>query len=207
MRRAIGIAAALCLGAVGSQVSAAPAAKVVVEDPVGDANFVNDQGTGDGSFGDVVTPADVSSVTDLVSIEISNDAKNLFVNFLTEAGPPATQGVGYRLRANPDGAGGGYCIFFEAFYPGAGNDLTAAVAHVRDACEGGDPVEVELLGSMLKIPRKASKAFGKGAVLAAPQAHGFIYTGSYPAGVPYPISDTTTVGKDYKMVDKKKRKK
>ncbi len=197
MKRAITIVALVCLAAMSSQVGAAPSAKKVLEDPVGDANFANDQGTSDGSFGDHVTPADVSSVTDLTGVTIANDAKNVYVTWETEAGPPATQGVGYRLRVNPDGAT--YCVVFEAFFPGAGNDLTEAVGHVRDVCEGGDPVEAKVLGSMLSVPRKALKAFGKGAVLAKPQAQGFIYVGSYPSGVPYPVTDTTKVGTDYKL--------
>lgn len=205
MKRAIFIGVLACFGMLAGQVTAAPAAKVVLEDPVGDANGVNDQGTGDGSFGDHATPADVSSVTDLMEVSIGNDAKNVYVTWVTEAGPPATQGVGYRLRVNPDGAGGAYCLHFEAFYPGAGNDLTAAVAHLRDSCTG-ETIEAEAMGAMIVVPRKAHDALGKGAVLAAPQAQGFVYLGSYPAGVPAVTLDTTTVGDDYKMIDKKRKK-
>lgn len=204
MKRAISLTAALTvvLSAVGSApLTAAPKPKVVIEDPVGDANFINDQGNGDGSFGDVVTPADVSSVTDLTAVSFANDAKNLYVTIETEAAPPATQGVGYRVRVNPDGPGGSHCILFEAFYPGAGNDLGGAVAHMRDACAGGDPVEIQVLGSILVIPRKAHKAFKKGATLKAPQAQGFIYAGSSPpAGLAAPTTDTTKVGANYKLV-------
>lgn len=188
----------VCLAA--TLATAAPAAKVVIEDPLNDANFLNDQGTGDGSFGDIVTPADVSSVTDLVSISLSNDAKNLYITFTTEAAAPATQGVGYRLRVNPD-ALGSHCLLFEAFYPGATDDLTAAAGQLRDVCAGGDPIEITVLGNMLVVPRKAHKAFAKGATLTAPQAQGFIYSGSsYPAGVAAPTADTTKVGTDYKLV-------
>ncbi len=137
-----------------------------------------------------MTPADVSRVTDLLSVGLSNDVKNLYINFETEAAAPATQGVAYRLRANPDGPGGSYCLLFEAFYPGATDDLTAAEGHLRDVCSG-ETVEIQVLGNMLIVPRKAHKALGKGATLKAPQAHGFIYSGSsYPMGVAYPIADT-----------------
>lgn len=184
--------------------SAAPKAKTVIEDPVGDANGLNDQGTGDGSNGDNVTPADASSVTDLTEITLANDSKNLYVTFLTEAAPPATQGVGYRLRMNPEGTGGSYCLLVEVFYPGAGNALDSAVAQLRDTCTG-ETTEAEALGPMIVIPRKASKALGKGATLKAPQAHAFIYVGGPPpTGVPYPVTDTTKVGSDYKLVDKKR---
>ena len=203
MKRGFSIVMAMglvfCLA--GGSVGAAPAPKTLMEDPAGDANALNDQGTGDGSNGDNVTPADASTVTDLLSIDVSNDAKNLYITVGTEAAAPATQGVGYRVRFNPDGTGGTYCLVFEAFYPGVGNDLTAAAAHLRDTCEGGDPVELQVLGNMIVVPRKVSKALGKGAVLKAPQAQSFIYVGSsYPAGAAIVHMDTTKVGKDYKLV-------
>ncbi len=191
---------ALSLVTTSSGLSAAPKPKAVIEDPASDANFINDQGTGDGSFGDFVTPADISSVTDILEVQMSNDAKNLYITFDTETAPPATQGVGFRLRVNPDGAGGSYCLLFEAFYPGAGNALDQDLAHLRDTCTG-ETTEIEVLGPTLSIPRKINKAFAKGATLKAPQAQGFIYLGGPPpAGAPYPVLDTTKTGKDYKFV-------
>lgn len=194
---ALGVIFCLAAGSVG----AAPAPKELIADPAGDANALNDQGTGDGSNGDHVGPADASTVTDLVSLDVSNDAKNLYITVGTEAAAPATQGVGYRVRFNPDGTGGTHCLVFEAFYPGAGNDLAAAEGRLRDTCEGGDPIEIQLLGNMMVIPRKAHKGFAKGAVLKAPQAQSFIYVGSsQPAGVALIHMDTTKIGKDYKLV-------
>ena len=197
------LCAALVVPPMGG-VGAAPKPKVVIEDPAGDANGLNDQGTGDGSNGDNVTPADASTVTDLLEVSLANDAKNLYVTFLTETAPPATQGVGFRLELNPDGAGGTPCLSVEAFYPGAGNALDAPVAQLRDTCSG-ETTEAEALGPQVVIPRSASKALAKGATLTAPQAQAFIYVGGPPpAGVPYPVTDTTKVGSDYKLVDKKK---
>lgn len=196
----LSLAVVACVG-VSSTVAAAPAPKEVIKDPVGDANAINDQGTGDGSFGDHVTPADASSVTDFTGISLSNDSKSLYILFSTEVAAPATQGVGYRLRVNPEGAGGTHCLLFEVFYPGATDALTAAEAHLRDTCAGGDPVAVEVLGNMLVVPRKAHKALGKGKTLKAPQAQSFIYSGSsYPAGIAMPVMDTTKIGTDYKLV-------
>ncbi|HJR45302.1 MAG TPA: hypothetical protein VJ927_06825 [Actinomycetota bacterium] len=202
MKRATSILVGTCvLWAAAATVSAAPKVTTVLEDPAEDANGLNDQGTGDGSMGDNVTPADASTVTDLLSVDVSNDAKNLFVTVETQTAPPATQGVGFRVRFNPDGAGGSHCIVLEAFYPGAGNDLTAAVGQLRDTCAGGDPVPFDVLGPMFVVPRKASKAFAKGAVLKAPQAQAFVYVGSSPpAGAALIHTDTTKVGKDYKLV-------
>ena len=48
-RAAVGLTAALWAGTLQA---GAATSKAIIEDPLGDANFVNDQGTGDGSFGD-----------------------------------------------------------------------------------------------------------------------------------------------------------
>lgn len=197
-------ALALSLGGASSLVSAAPAAKTIVKDPINDANGLNDQGTGDGSFGNNETPADPSTVTDITALKMSNDAKNLYVTIETEGPAQGTQGVGARVRMNPDGAGGSYCLLLEVFQPGGGNTLETTEAHLRDTC-AGETTPVEAVGNMFTVPRKINKAFKKGAVLKAPQVHTFIYLGSsYPAGSTYPVMDTTTVGKNYKFVDKKK---
>jgi hypothetical protein len=111
-------------------------------------------------------------------------------------------GVGLRLRVNPDGPGGSHCLYFDAYFSGANNDLQEFKAHLFDACAGGDPVPVKTVGTTLTVPRKLSKAFGKGAKLTAPQALSFLSSGSYPMGVVGPFVDTTKIGKDYKFVDK-----
>ncbi len=197
MKRVISIVAALgaiALSATALQAAPAPS----IEDPLGDANFVNDQGTGDGSFGDF-NQADAGTVSDLTAVTFSNDKKNLYVTIDTEAAPPAASGIGYRVRVNPDGPGGSYCLIFEAFHPGANNDLTMAKGRVRDACEGGAPVEVQVIGNTLTVPRKAHKGLAKGATLKAPQAQSFLYSGTYPTGFSGPVADTTKVGTDYKL--------
>lgn len=202
-------ALALAMGLVvsSSLASAAPEPKTIVEDPINDANGLNDQGTSDGSFGDNETPADASTVTDITALKMSNDAKNLYITIETEGPAQGTQGVGARVRMNPDGPGGTYCLVFEVFHPGAGNSLENTEAHLRDTCTG-ETTAVEAIGNMFTVPRNISEALGKGAVLKAPQAHTFIYAGSsYPAGVAYPVMDTTAIGDDYKMMDKKKKKK
>ena len=140
---------------------------------------------------------------DLLSVTFTNDAKSLYVNISTVAPPPATQGVGYRVRVNPDGAGGAYCLNFEAFFPGATNDLTVGVGHLRDACTGETieaVVQPSILGgTAIIVPRGAHEALGKGAKLTAPQAAAFVWTGSYPIGVAGPYMDTTKVGTDYAL--------
>jgi hypothetical protein len=204
MKRALSIVVAL--GAVvaialSNLALAYPAPKTLLEDPLNDANFLNDQGTGDGSNGDVVTPADASSVTDLLSLGVANDAKNLYVTINTEAAAPGTQGVGYRVRFNPDGAGGAYCVVLEAHYPGASDAIDAAEGILTDSCNGVAATPIQVLGNMLIVPRNLDKAFAKGATLKAPQMQGYFYEGGpAPAGAAYPVSDTTKPGKDYKLV-------
>lgn len=199
MKRTHMLAAVVGLAlAAGSLTPISAAPKPQIEDPVGDSNFVNDQGTGDGSFGDF-TGADAGTVSDLMGITFSNDKKNLLIQIDTEAAPPATTGIGYRVRTNPDGAGGTYCLLFELFYPGANNVLTTAKAHFIDACGDGEKVEIEVLGTQLVIPRNLHKSFGKGGKLTAPQAQAFLYSGDYPSGAIGPYADTTKVGTDYKL--------
>lgn len=200
----LGVSLALATSSVG--VSAAPTPKTVIDDPIGDSNFINDQGTGDGSFGDQ-TAADAGTVSDLDEIRMSNDAKNLYVTIMTEAAPPALTGIGYRVRVNPDGAGGTYCVHLWALFGGANNVLTQGEAWLEDVCGGSEPLSLELLGTTLTVPRDALDAFGKGATLTAPQAQAFLWNGSsYPLGFAGPYADTTLVGEDYKFVDKKKKK-
>lgn len=207
MKRSISILAALGLGAAltAAPLHATAAPKPSVEDIPNDANFINDQGTGDGSFGDFDLGADASSFADLLSVTFTNTKKNLFVHIETEStGVPAT-GEGFRVRVNPDGPGGIYCLNFEVFFNGAQNDLTEWKAHLRDACAGDELVEGEagisstLPAIMITIPRKGHDALGKGKTLAAPQAQTFVWSGSYPTGVAGPYLDTTTPGTDYKL--------
>lgn len=194
------LAAAAVAGAlaVGSLPAGAAAPAQILEDPVGDANFVNDQGTGDGSNGDQ-TAADAGTVSDLLGVQLTNDKKNLIVTIQTEAAPPATTGIGYRVRFNPEGANGGYCILIEAYHPGANNALAAPMAQLIDECNGGETTPVEVLGTTIYVPRSANAAFAKGATLAAPQAQAFLYSGNEAAGAKYPVADTTKVGTDYKL--------
>jgi hypothetical protein len=199
---ALGLVVTLTPGSLQAQ----PKGKVVIEDPEGDANFINDQGTGDGSFGDFVLPVSPGTVSDLVEITFANDARNFYITLTTVAAPPALTAIGYRVRVNPDGPGGSYCLNFEAMWPGGNNVLTEPVGHLRDACEGGDPIPLEIRGTTLVLPRAEHEALGRGQTLVAPQAQSFLYSGDYPNGVIGPYPDTTLVGEDYDMVDRRRRR-
>lgn len=209
MKRGISIIILLALAATvnTSGAIAAPAEpKPVLEDPAEDANFVNDQGTSTGSFGDVAGPADASSFADLLKIAFTSDKKNLYVHIETQSTAPPSAGEGFRVRTNPQ-AGSVYCLNFELFYQGAQNTLTAAEAHLRDACGTGDPIKAEATLSpfgalLIVVPRKGVDALKKGAKLTAPQAQSFLWSGSSsPAGVAGPYLDTTKVGKDYTITN------
>lgn len=195
----LGMAAALA--AAPLQATAAP--KPSIEDPAGDANFINDQGTGDGSFGDV-EGAGVSEFADLQSVIFTNNKKKLFVHILTGSTGVPAMGEGFRVRTNPDGPGGVYCLNFEIFFNGAQNDLTEWKAHLRDACAANELIEGEaaigpLGGMMITIPRNGHDALAKGEILTAPQAQTYLWSGSYPNGVAGPYLDTTKPGTDYKL--------
>ncbi len=204
MKRGIAILVLMALAAVlnASAAGAAAEPKPVLEDPAEDANFANDQGTGDGTFGDHVGPTDASSFADLLSVAFTSDKKSLYVHIGTQSTAPPAAGEGFRVRTNP-GPGGVYCLNFEIFFQGAQNTLTAPVAHLRDACGTGDPVAAKAtlspFGALLIIvPRKGVDALKKGAKLTAPQAQSFLYSGSeYPAGAAGPYLDTTKPGSDY----------
>lgn len=179
--------------------------KPSIEDPINDANFVNDQGTGDGSFGDFDQAGmDASSFADLQAVTFTSDRKNLYVHIQTESIDVPMVGEGFRVRTNPDGAGGSYCLYFEVFFPGSQNNLDGWKGHLRDACAGDALVEgeagVSTLGAiMITIPRTGVDALKKGATLAVPQAATFVWSGSYPMGVAGPFLDTTKPGEDYKL--------
>ena len=198
-KRTLLAATAAVAGLVAGSLPAtgAPAPTRIIEDPLGDSNFVNDQGTGDGSTGDQ-TAADAGTVSDLLAVDISNDKKNLVVTFHTEAPPPAETGIGYRLRVNPDEADGQHCLLIEAYFPGKNNTLTAPMAQLIDAC-ATETTPLEIFGTTVTIPRDAHVAFAKGATLKAPQAQAFLYSGNETAGAKHPVADTTKVGTDYKL--------
>ncbi len=205
MKRSISIAAAIGLIAAVTMapLGATAAPKPSIEDIPNDANFINDQGTGDGSFGDVDSGGDLSSFADLLKVIFTNTKKELVVHIVTESNAPPAVGEGFRVRVNP-GAGGVHCLNFEVMFPGAQNDLSESKAHLRDVCAGNELIEAKtaispLGGIMISVPRKDHEALGKGKKLTAPQAQTFVWSGTYPNGIAGPYLDTTKIGTDYKL--------
>ena len=79
-------------------------AKVQIEDPLNDGNFLNDQdvtGAPVSGEGDHATQADASSVSDFLKVWFTNTKKTISVHILTERPPPAISTIYYRIAANP----------------------------------------------------------------------------------------------------------
>ncbi|MGH2757423.1 MAG: hypothetical protein ACRDI3_06515, partial [Actinomycetota bacterium] len=65
---------------------------VQIEDPAGDANFLNGQGNDLPIGGDISTPVDLT-VPDILKVWFTHDAKTISAHVQTEAPPPATEGA------------------------------------------------------------------------------------------------------------------
>ena len=157
----LALTSALVVGAIVPLMASAATrvpAKVQIEDPVGDANFANDQDVTGAPFsgeGDHVGPADGGSVSDYIKVWFSNTKKTVSVHFLTERPPPATSTIYYRIAANPGegelGENGRGCLNWRLIFGGAqavpnvgtvdtstyrGSDATkpASLAEFEDVC-------------------------------------------------------------------------
>ena len=97
------VAAALSQSLIAQAATTVPA-KVQIEDPLGDSNFLNDQdttGTPASGTGDQTTAADAGSVSDFLKVWFSNTKTTISVHILTERPPPAISTIYYRIAANP----------------------------------------------------------------------------------------------------------
>lgn len=97
------VAAALSQSLIAQAATTVPA-KVQIEDPLNDSNFLNDQdttGTPASGTGDQTTAADAGSVSDFLKVWFTNTKKTISVHILTERPPPAISTIYYRIAANP----------------------------------------------------------------------------------------------------------
>ncbi len=214
----------LVAGSLPAAAAAEPPPVIQIEDPLGDANGLNDQGTGSGD-GDHVTPVDAGSTTDLMAVWFTNDAVNLSVGIQTQVAPATEPGAVfapmYRVRANPDD-GGAACLFFEAYFPGNANSLDKPLGLLRDVCtEGAEPVEGTVVVETgpedtgiitITFSRSDNAAFGAGKTIAAPRAETRLnwfnaQPGPTSPSLNFPQIDNTKTGTDYVIVDSKKKKK
>lgn len=119
-------------------------ATVVLEDPFGDANGLNDQGRGatTGFQGDVVTPQDAGNASDIGKIWFTDDELTISVHIQTELPSPGSQGLRYDVNTavTPDNALG--CARFVAFLQGNAQGQSTTwqgpdSAKFFDACNDG----------------------------------------------------------------------
>ncbi|MDQ3962579.1 MAG: hypothetical protein M3277_01475 [Actinomycetota bacterium] len=198
-------------------------AAVQIEDPAGDANYLNDQGVGLPLEGDQTTPQDLT-ISDLLKIWWTNDAETISVHFQTEAPPPSSNAA-YLFRAftNPGGDFPDGCLWWEAVVEGP-TFVGEAFARLRDMCSETDPVEGTISIATLEdetgvvtvtVPRDANAAFAPGGTIATPIAEVRNVTGAAAARfATAPVVDNTKPGTDYTITDeepepqpKKKKKK
>jgi hypothetical protein len=183
----------------------APPEIVQIEDPAGDANYLNGQGFGV-TEGDRTTPQDLT-ISDILKVWFTHDAQNVSLNIQTEAPPPSGNAAYlYRAFTNPGGDYTEGCLWWEGFVEGP-TFVGESFARLRDLCAGSDPVEGTLAIATLAdetglvtitLPRAAHELFADGSVLVGPNAEVRNLTGA--AAVRFataPVVDDTKVGADY----------
>lgn len=188
--------------------------EVQIEDPEGDANYLNPQGGPGG--GDNGTPVSLS-VSDLLSVWFTNDKKTIAVHIQTAAMPPSVNSSYlYRVTTNPGDDEDG-CLEFEAIIEGptmAGDSF----ARLDDECaDDFEPIEAELMIAegpdetgiiTITLPRDSHEALGKGQTIASPWAETRNNTGAADGPrLIFPIVDNTEIGDDYAIQEPKKKKK
>ena len=224
MRKASTIAIALAVGsalAIPASAQEAPAGPttipetVQIEDPLGDANGLNDQGNRaqTGFQGDHTTPADAGSVSDMMKVWFSHDETTARVHFLTEAAPPATNSLLFQVYSNPGGDYPQGCLRWAALIPGV-NYVGDPVIKLIDRCnddgtnfysngqEGTFTIETtaEENGILtLSFPREYSPLLADDLWILSPFAEARVVTGegSTVGNVSAPMLDNTIEGADY----------
>jgi hypothetical protein len=207
MALAVLVAAALSIPAVAQE---APTPTVVpevvnIEDPAGDANYLNDQGNGE--VGDNVGPADASTVADILKVWFTHDVDVIRAHILTEAPHSANTASAYFYRVQIDPGGEPNCLRLQIATPGPTSPTTAeTTGSLRDLCGGNDETFTEGITATIEatpdgqgiatvvIPRSTHPAFADNLVLAAPTAHSRNYLGGAATA---PQVDTTAPGTDY----------
>lgn len=208
------------LQAVPARAQTEVPAVVQIEDPVGDANYINDGTTfGAGGGRNNVGPMnqDASSIGDILAVWYTNDATTISVHVQTEA-PQPSSGVAYytEVTSNFDDADNA-CVMFE-FVVAAPTFQRDTYGTVTDNCAASDPVDGDVLVEegpdgtgivTLTVPRTANAAFAPGGVLTTPEARMTNATGPLPDALPevgglfliYPVIDNTEPGTDYAIQD------
>lgn len=155
------------LAALPAQAATEVPAVAQIEDPVDDANFVNDQGLAGssvGAGGQSVTvpdsddnkpacppapaPCDGSTVSDMIKVWFSTAGENISAHILTQRPGPASTSILYRVFASPGegkvGSNAAGCVRFELFLAGKEANTSQqttfrgdSFAVMRDVCNVG----------------------------------------------------------------------
>ena len=185
-------AAIIAAGPAGARDATTVPRRPSIEDPVGDANYLNDQEqAGVPDVDDHVTGQDLSSAGDIVKVWFTHSARKVTAFIQTEAPPPAATGLYYRVEASPgEGKAASSptgCLRWEVLIAGEeqGQQTTfqgPAQAKLIDDCNdiSGDGVWAELRavetledGSGLiavTVPRRYSPLLRDCRVLSDPRA-------------------------------------
>jgi hypothetical protein len=203
-----------------------------IEDPIGDANYLNDQGQPAApDFDDNVTGQDVGGAADLMKVWFSHTDKKVFAYIQTESPPPAATGLYLEITASP---GEGEvasspigCLRWVVLIAGEveGQQTTwqgPRQAKLLDHCNDGDTYGADGVWAELRAiqtledgtglitiiaPRRYSPLLGDCRVLAAPQAATKDLVGQDDAvslGFATGATlDTTKVGADHQLAPTK----
>ncbi len=194
---------------------------VQIDDPLNDANFLNDQGNrgSTGFQGDHATPADGGSVSDLLKVWFTNDAETVSMHIQTEAAGPATTAIMYEVFSNSGGDFPLGCLRWAALIPGVSPTSPwqgPPVIKLIDRCndegtnlfangiEGEYKIEELADGTGVltaTFPRSYSPLLADGLSIVAPFAESSLAVGADAAGVATPVTvDNTINGTDYVLV-------
>lgn len=192
---------------------------VQIDDPKGDANFLNDQdnayGTPLAGQGDHVTPADIGNATDLMKVWFSNTATEISLNFQTEGNPNLlaydtyfrfSSNAGQGPVANDTTRG---CLQWVASINGAGGAYTGPTeGALTDKCNVGTVQTGALVTApgpegfitTMTFPRSYSPLLADGSSITAPFGVArIVYVGNPPAPTVLTAAtiDNTKRGTDY----------
>lgn len=213
---ALGLAAALSIPAAAQEAEPTTIPEVVqIEDPLNDANGLNDQGNRGtvGFQGDHSTPADAGSVSDILKVWFSHDADNVRVHFLTQAPAPASTAILFQVYSNPGGDFPLGCLRWAGLIPGAnyvGDPLIKLLDRCNDSgtslysngVEGTHTIEPGPDGAgilTLTFPRAYSPLLADNLSITKEFAESRLATGEASAVgfVSAPVIDNTVEGTDY----------
>ena len=214
-----GVFSALPVGAQEAPAPVVPATPNIV-DPPGDANFLN-SGTAGPLGQDNTTPADASTIGDLLAVWFSHTADSISVHWQTEAVPPGGNGVGYQAFSTPgEGEAGSnsvgclrFALNIPGSNPGGGSYQDTEWVRLVDRCNVGTSIYEHAIDGTHTIhegpdgtgimtatfPRSYSPLLAEGQVLVTPTAAanspliGSHSNGAYAS----PTTDNTKPGTDY----------